>query len=353
MSEEYRAAWCRWVHHIGDRAVKSFRTSLTILAALILASTVLAQQVPPNAVAPAGAAPQSKPADDQTVKTYDEQADARTQIAQALIKAKKENRRVLIQWGGNWCGWCRLLHALYKSDKEIARKLLYEYEVLYVDAGRPLGKNLDVAESYGADLKAHGFPYLTILDDDGKAIANQETSSLEIKDKTAKPGHDPKLVLSFLTDHQAAYQDAQKVLDDGLKQASQAGKHVFLHFGAPWCGWCHRLEDWMARDDVSSIMSKDLIDVKIDTERMIGGQELLTKFNVARTTGIPWFVILDARGNNLMDSNGPSGKNIGYPGTAEEIEHFRAMLTATAINLTPEDIRKVIAPLLEQAPPKK
>ena len=37
---------------------------------------------------------------------YDESADAKQQIAAALAKAKRENRRVLIQWGGNWCSWC-------------------------------------------------------------------------------------------------------------------------------------------------------------------------------------------------------------------------------------------------------
>src|SRR5207247_11322608 len=74
-------------------------------------------------------------------KVYDENADAKQQIAAALTKAKKDNKRVLIQWGGNWCPWCIKLHNLYKSDKDIARKLLYEYEVVFVDAGRPKGKN--------------------------------------------------------------------------------------------------------------------------------------------------------------------------------------------------------------------
>ena len=31
---------------------------------------------------------------------------------------------------------------------------------------------------------------------------------------------------------------------------------VFLHFGAPWCGWCHRLENWMAKPEVAAILAK-------------------------------------------------------------------------------------------------
>ena len=37
---------------------------------------------------------------------YDKSADGAKQIADALAMAKKENQRVLLQFGANWCGWC-------------------------------------------------------------------------------------------------------------------------------------------------------------------------------------------------------------------------------------------------------
>ncbi len=50
-------------------------------------------------------AQQDAPAKEQSATKkadiYDESADARQQIADALASAKKENRRVLIQWGAN------------------------------------------------------------------------------------------------------------------------------------------------------------------------------------------------------------------------------------------------------------
>src|SRR5262245_7554024 len=57
---------------------------------------------------------------------YDEQADAAADVAAALARAQKENKRVLIQWGANWCGWCHLLHQTFTTDQEVKRKLLYE-----------------------------------------------------------------------------------------------------------------------------------------------------------------------------------------------------------------------------------
>jgi hypothetical protein len=55
---------------------------------------------------------------------YNEDADGGKQIAEALTVAKKENKRVLLQFGANWYGWCHKLHKLCESDVEIAAKLM-------------------------------------------------------------------------------------------------------------------------------------------------------------------------------------------------------------------------------------
>src|SRR5882724_10462243 len=75
-------------------------------------------------------------------KIYDEGADAKAQIAAAVVRAGKNNRRVLVQWGANWCGWCHLLHETFASDKDIKKELNYEYDLVLVDVGR-FDKNLE------------------------------------------------------------------------------------------------------------------------------------------------------------------------------------------------------------------
>src|SRR5262249_23051927 len=37
---------------------------------------------------------------------YDETADARAEIDAALSRAQYDHKRVLVKFGGNWCGWC-------------------------------------------------------------------------------------------------------------------------------------------------------------------------------------------------------------------------------------------------------
>lgn len=263
---------------------------------------------------------------------YDTKADAKSQIAEALRKAKYDNQRVLLMFGGNWCGWCHKLHEVFKKDKDIARTLLYEYRLVMIDIGR-FDKNMDIAEKYGADLKKGGAPFLTVLDADGKLIANQETGPLESGDK-----HDNAKVLEFLKKHQAAPLDAQTVLKDALARAAAENKMLFLHFGAPWCGWCHRLEDWMAEPETRSLLAKDFIDVKIDQDRMTNAKEVQSAFRKDPRGGIPWFAFVAADGKVLATSDGEKG-NVGFPAAPAEIAHFEKILTATKKNLTEADIK--------------
>ena len=275
---------------------------------------------------------------------YDEQADARADLKAALARAQKENKRVLVQWGANWCGWCIKLHDVFKSDKEIARELLYEYEVVLVDIGKH-DKNLDLAQELGAAMD-QGVPFLTVLDASGKPLVQQETGALEVQ---GQPKHDTAKVLEFLKAHQAPQLDAQVVYDAALKRAQAENKRVFLHFGAPWCGWCHRLEAWMADGKVASVLGKDFVDLKIDEDRMVGGKELYARLRGDRKAGLPWIVFLDAQGKELAAGNDldTQGGNVGFPQADEEVAWFGKMLAAARQSITEAEIEGLKASLIE------
>jgi thiol:disulfide interchange protein len=159
---------------------------------------------------------------------YDEKADAEAQVTEAVARARKENKRVLLTFGGNWCGWCVKLHGLINSDAEIKRLLLYEYEQVRVDVGR-FDKNMGLAAEFDADLKSAGVPYLVVLDGDRNVVTTQERGSLE-----EGAAHDPAKVKAFLEKWKTQPLDAEAVLDDALSRAKKEEKRVFLHFGAPW-----------------------------------------------------------------------------------------------------------------------
>jgi len=291
--------------------------------------------------AASSAALQEKQAEKPPV--YNEKADAKADIAAALARATGENRRVLVQWGANWCGWCKKLHELCGTDEALEKKLLYEYDVVRVDVGR-FDKNMELAAGYGADLKASGVPYLTVLASDGKVLANQETGVFEAEGK-----HDPEKVVAFLAAHQAEYKKAADLYQAALAEADAKKKHVFVHFGAPWCGWCHLLENWMERPEIAALLAKDFVCVKIDTERTLGGAELLEKLRQSRGDGIPWFAFLDAEGKELACSTGPQG-NVGCPSADDEIAWFLDMLRKGAPSLTPADLGTIQSSLVAIRP---
>ncbi len=319
------------------------KTTVIWCAALALAAGPLYARQDSPATSPAPQSSQKEPKPRPPI--YDEAADAHEQIESALARAKKDNQRVLIQWGANWCGWCHLLHDTFRNDEGVKKELLYEYRVVLVDVGQ-FNKHTAIAEKYGAEIKS-GIPYLTVLDADGKVLANQETGSLEAKTPEGKNGHDAAKVLAFLKTHEAAPQVASNVLDEGLAKAQAQNKKVFLHFGAPWCGWCHRLEDWSARPDIAPILAKDFIDVKIDVERTTGGKDALSRYNSNTDSGIPWFVILTPDGKPVITSDGPKG-NVGFPATDPEIDHFIAMMKKSTRTMSATEIDTLKATLVEE-----
>lgn len=319
--------------------------ALTLTLAALLASLATAQEakpVPATPLRPAGGEA-AKPAQEKPAKVYDEAADAKAQIAAAIKKAGRDHSRVLVVYGGNWCGWCIKLHGLFQSDKDIAKTLRYEYQLVSVDIGK-FDKNMDIAAKYEADLKKNGVPFLTVLDGDGKVVTNQDTGSLEEGEK-----HDPQKVAAFLDKNKAAAVDAEAELKAALSKAASDGKRVFLHFGAPWCVYCHRLEDFMARPEIEKLLAKDFIDVKIDMDRMTNAKEVAQRFRNDEPGGIPWFAFLDYDGKPLATSDGPKA-NIGYPAAPEEIAHFVKMLQTTKKNLTDDDIAAIEKALKEAAP---
>ena len=272
---------------------------------------------------------------------YNPDADPRQDIAKALVEAKKENKRVLLQWGTNHCGWCYKLHNLFEEDADVRRQLRGDYVLVQVDSSQ---RNTELANSYGANITS--IPFLTVLDGDNKVIVHQETGCLEEGDH-----HDPAKVIAFLNQWRTTPFDAEVVLKEGLERAKREGKCVFLHFGSPWCGYCIKLDRFLEREDMLPLFTGDYISVKIDVARMKGGQNVDQRFRAGGGGGIPWFAILNSDGKKLVTSDAPDG-NIGFPVTPQEISHFMAMLRQTKRSLSEQQLILIETALKAEMPSK-
>jgi thiol:disulfide interchange protein len=121
---------------------------------------------------------------------YDESADGSKQIADALAQAGKDGKRVLLQFGANWCPWCHKLHSLFEKDHAIAARLKSDYVVVLIDVNK--GRNSEVDAKYGHPTRL-GLPVIVILDSQGKQLTTKNSGELEEGDH-----HSPEKVLAFL-----------------------------------------------------------------------------------------------------------------------------------------------------------
>jgi hypothetical protein len=112
------------------------------------------------------------------------------------------------------------------------------------------------------------------------------------------------------------------------------------------------LEEFLGRPEVASRMQKDFVELCIDTDRMTNGQAIYEKLKNGRAGGLPWLLVLDADGKELITGVGPQG-NIGAPVTVEECEHFVTMVRTTRQRMSDEDVAKIAAELEEHAKPKR
>ena len=91
---------------------------------------------------------------------YDESANAKMEIRETLAQAKHSGVPVLVVFGANWCGDCKVLDMAMQQGAS-APFFVREFKVVKVDVGR-FDRNVDIAESYGVPLK-NGIPAVVIL----------------------------------------------------------------------------------------------------------------------------------------------------------------------------------------------
>lgn len=115
----------------------------------------------------------------QTVKVYDENADAAADIKNAVEMAKQENKHVMIFIGGNWCPWCLKLNKFINEDAEIKAALYDNYKVVKMNYSKE-NKNLNLLSKLDFPQRL-GFPVIVILDQEGNRIHTQNSAYLEFE----------------------------------------------------------------------------------------------------------------------------------------------------------------------------
>jgi thiol:disulfide interchange protein len=107
---------------------------------------------------------------------YPAPAQAQADLAAALKTAAQSHKRILLDFGGNWCGDCQVLDLYFHDAKNLpileANYVLVDINIGHMDA------NVDLAEKYGIPLHK-GVPALAVLSEKGQLLYSQKTGEFE------------------------------------------------------------------------------------------------------------------------------------------------------------------------------
>ncbi|MBS1528713.1 MAG: thioredoxin family protein [Bacteroidetes bacterium] len=153
------------------------------------------------------------------------------------------------------------------------------------------------------------------------------------------------LLIAFSALAQTTPEPTETVLNNAYATAAKENKKVILIFHASWCSWCHKMEASINDPSCNKFFNDNYVVAYLDVQENAGkqslenpgGNELLAKYN-ADKAGLPFWLILDARGNtlanSLMKADGSTSTaatdNVGCPATEKEVDYFVKLLKSTS-----------------------
>jgi thioredoxin-related protein len=110
---------------------------------------------------------------------FDAQAPAEKLVAEAVAQAKREDKKVLLFFGANWCPWCRRLHAALTQNPAVQSRLRQKFVLVHLDANtrNDQQRNAAVLKKYGDPIRQYGLPVFVVLARAGIQLTTRETAS--------------------------------------------------------------------------------------------------------------------------------------------------------------------------------
>lgn len=108
-------------------------------------------------------------------KVYDDQRNPFDDANAALALAKKTDRNVLIEIGGNWCTWCHKMDAFLLKNPNVYQALHSKYVLLKISVS-DTNENDDFMKALPPVL---GYPHMYVSTASGKMLLSKDTAELQ------------------------------------------------------------------------------------------------------------------------------------------------------------------------------
>ncbi len=154
------------------------------------APSVEAENLPTASSVPAPAATQTTSGlGFYTVEHYGDDRNADEDLSATMVRAATEKKRIILQVGGEWCGWCKLLTGFIEKNNSVRTLLEQNYLLMKVTYTQKQPNEAFLSKY----PKIKGYPHLFVLDAEGKLLHSQDTGELE-----EGKGYNETKVLEFL-----------------------------------------------------------------------------------------------------------------------------------------------------------
>lgn len=110
---------------------------------------------------------------------YDKTRNPAADLAAAIPQAQREHKRILLEVGGEWCVYCRLLNKVVHEDQRLVKRLEDDFIVIKVNFS-PDVKNEAFLSRYPP---IPSYPHLFVLETDGTFLLSETPDSFMDKDK--------------------------------------------------------------------------------------------------------------------------------------------------------------------------
>ena len=243
-------------------------------------------------------------------------------FAQALAKAKKENKKLMVDCYTLWCGPCRYMATNIFPNDTLGAYMNEHFVCMKLDMEHGEGPERNKT------FQVEAYPTFIFFDADGKEMSRFE--GMAMQDDFQKrcerilKGEAPISKEDIQKEKQHRVAEKDTIIDEGkgvnfikgsevrfadvLAQAKRENKRVLVDFWATWCHACMQMNKTTFRDTrVGNMMNYSFVNYAVDVDHDADAKELVEKFNIK---AFPTYLILNPDGteyNRIIGSNTVEG----------------------------------------------
>lgn len=244
-------------------------------------------------------------------------------FAQALAKAKKENKKLMVDCYTLWCGPCRYMATNIFPNDTLGAYMNEHFVCMKLDMEHGEGPERNKT------FNVKAYPTFIFFDADGKEMSRFE--GMAYKEEFQKrcerilKGEAPiteKIRKEEAKNMEKRQNPAEKdtIIDEGkgvnfikgsevrfadvLAQAKRENKRVLVDFWATWCHACIQMNKTTLRDTrIGNLLNYTFVNYSVDMDHDPDGKELVEKYKIQ---AFPTYLILNPDGtvyNRVVGSN--------------------------------------------------